>query len=65
MPSSVVAFIQYHDDTRILSIRYQSGDVYNYLDVPKEIYLAMKTASSKGLFLNKEIKGKFKFMKVE
>lgn len=64
MPSSVVASISYDAVLSTLRIVYLSGSIYDYLNVSEEIYLEMKAASSKGIFLNKNIKGKFKFKKV-
>lgn len=48
----------------MLRVGYQSGAVYDYLEVPEEVYLSMKAAFSKGTFLNRYIKGKYKFRKI-
>ena len=53
MPSSVVAEIKYDNVSHALSVVYVSGLVYDYKNVPEEIYAGMKTAFSKGTFLNK------------
>jgi len=65
MPSSVVAEIKYDNVSHTLSVVYVSGLVYDYKNVPEEIYAGMKTAFSKGTFLNKYIKGKYEFKKIE
>jgi hypothetical protein len=65
MPSSVVARIEYDTLSHTLRIVYVSGMMYDYKNVPQQIYAAMKTAFSKGTFLNKYIKGKYEFDKVE
>ncbi|HEX7902938.1 MAG TPA: KTSC domain-containing protein [Chitinophagaceae bacterium] len=65
MPSSVVAHINYDNKKRVLRIIFVSGMVYDYKDVPEEEYIAMKTAGSKGTYLNKQIKGKYRFTKVK
>jgi hypothetical protein len=65
MPSSVVAEIGYDKPTQTLRVVFVSGMVYHYKNVPEQIYTDMKTAFSKGTFLNKHIKGKYKFVKVE
>jgi len=39
--------------------------VYDYKNVPEEIYTAMKTSFSRGTFLNQHIKGKFPFKKIK
>jgi hypothetical protein len=64
MPSSVVAHMNYNSDTRILRIIFVSGMIYDYKDVPASIYEAMKTAGSKGTYLNKYIKGHYEFKKI-
>lgn len=65
MPSSVVNKYLYFPETKILRIIYQSGAVYDYLEVPSEIFERFKTVQSKGRFLNYVIKPKFKYKKVE
>lgn len=64
MPSSVVASMEYKADTATLRIGYVSGKVYDYEQVPENVYLEMKNASSKGTYLNRYIKGKYAFKKV-
>jgi hypothetical protein len=61
MPSAVIAGYDYNSEKEILTIRYQSGKVYNYLQVPEKVYLEMRATMRKGVFLNRNIKGKFKF----
>lgn len=65
MPSSVVSQMIYNEETETLRIVYVSGMVYDYKNVPWEVYQAMKTSGSKGTFLNRFIKGNFEFEKVE
>ena len=64
MPSSVIAAMKYYPDTSTLRVIFVSGIVYNYKNVPQKVYEAMKAASSKGKFLNEQIKGKYKFEKI-
>jgi len=64
MPSSVVAEIKYDNLSHTLRIIYVSGIIYDYKNVPEQIYIAMKTSFSKGTFLNQYIKGKYEFEKV-
>ena len=65
MPSSVVAAIRYNDSTSTLRVVYVSGSVYDYKQVPLKVYEEMRTASSKGEFLNKHIKPQYKFEKIK
>lgn len=64
MPSSVVRYFHYNPDTQILRVTFVSGMIYDYLEVPATVYEEMKASSSKGIFLNTEIKGKYAFEKV-
>lgn len=64
MPSSVVSHIEYMPESRELRIYYNSGAVYDYLNVPSRVYQSMKRAVSKGRFLNKEIKTRYQFRKI-
>ena len=63
MPSSVAAAMKYDPGTSTLRIIFVSGIVYDYKNVPRKVYKAMKVASSKGIFLNIQIKGKYEFEK--
>jgi hypothetical protein len=63
MPSSVIAAIKYDIPSSTLRIIYVSGVVYDYKNVPEEVYKAMKSSFSKGAFLNQHIKGKYEYEK--
>lgn len=65
MPSSVVAHMIYKADTHTLRIIFVSGMIYDYKDVPETVYLAMKSAESKGIYLNKYVKGHYFFEKIK
>ena len=65
MPSSVVAAIKYDVNSSTLRVIYVSGSVYDYKKVPEKIFIEMKTASSKGEFLNKHIKPNYEFEKIK
>lgn len=64
MPSSVIARVKYDKQSHTLRVIYVSGIMDDYENVPEEVYNAMNTASSKGTFLNKYIKGKYEFKKI-
>jgi hypothetical protein len=64
MPSTVVAHIDYYPDSATLRITFTSGKKYDYLQVPQKIYEAMKKSFSKGIYLNKYIKGNYPFKEV-
>ena len=64
MPSTVISTVEYDASTETLSVTYVSGNKYNYKHVPPAVYDEMKRAFSKGIYLNKFIKGKYDFEKV-
>jgi len=65
MPSSVVAAIRYDATISTLRVIYVSGSVYDYKQVPEKVYKEMRAASSKGEFLNKDIKPNYEFEKIK
>jgi hypothetical protein len=65
MPSSVVHSYEYFPETEILRIIYQSGAVYDYVKVSQSIFDQFRAFQSKGTFLNRVIKKKFKFVKIK
>ena len=65
MPSSVVAAMKYDTKASTLRVIYTSGNIYDYKEVPEEVYNEMKKASSKGEFLNKQIKPNYEFEKIK
>lgn len=54
--SSNVAFAGYDEVKRRLYVEFQTGDVYEYYDVEKEIWDGLRKADSKGSFLHWFIK---------
>jgi hypothetical protein len=56
--------MHYDRDTATLRIIFVSGLIYDYKNVPEEVYQAMKTSGSKGIYLNKHIKGHYEYEKV-
>ena len=51
--SSVIASMGYAPKERILELEFrETGDLYDYFDVPPEGYAAFRCAESKGTYLN-------------
>lgn len=61
--SSVVKAYWYNQQREQLKIRYPSGKVYTYYDVPKQAVTRLENASSKGRFLNAQIKPRYAYSK--
>jgi len=51
--------------SRVLEIRFESGHIYQYYNVPEEVYNAMLTAPSKGKYFNEQIRGKYSYQEIE
>ena len=65
MPSSVIAHMVYEAASATLRVIFVSGAVYEYKKVPASVYDEMKSAFSKGVYLNKHIKGNYPFKKIK
>jgi KTSC domain len=57
--SSSVASVGYDSKTQILEIEFHSGSVYDYEEVPPEVYQGLMKASSKGRYFANEIRGQY------
>lgn len=62
--SSNLAEIGYDDTTRTLEVLYRNNSLYQYFDVPKQEYDALKNAASKGQYLSTNIKGRYRYARV-
>ncbi len=57
--SSVIASIGYDPVWHVLELEFrESGEIYDYFEVPAEEYEAFRNASSKGTYLNTIFKAK-------
>jgi hypothetical protein len=56
--SSNVSHVGYENGS--LAVQFHDGGLYHYSDVPQDIYLRLLSAPSKGSFLHKVVKPKFK-----
>jgi KTSC domain-containing protein len=63
MPSTVISQYSYDPAKQVLRVVFVSGLIYNYKNVPQEVYNEMKMSISKGTYLNKHIKGIYPFEK--
>lgn len=63
--SSNITRYRYDAANQKLSVEFKSGGMYDYLEVPEEVALALKEAQSKGSYLSKSIRGTYKVAKIE
>jgi len=61
--SSNIASVGYEDN--VVEIEFNSLSVYQYFNVPKEIYEGLLIASSKGKYFNLFIKDKYECLRIK
>jgi hypothetical protein len=64
MPSTVIESFRYDAGSKTLRVTFLSGSVYDYHNVPENVFSKMKSYKSKGTFLNRFIKGFYEFSHV-
>jgi hypothetical protein len=61
--SSNIQSVGYDETTSTLFVKYTSG-TYKYDNVDKKVYDDLLTSTSKGRFMNENIKGQYTYSKV-
>lgn len=59
--SSNIESITFDPDTDTLTVAFRSGDEYDYLNVPPQVYRAFASAGSAGQYFQRHIKGRFAY----
>ncbi len=62
--SSNIASVGYDDSTNTLEIEFNSGHLYQYFDVPKNIYDELLIADSVGKYFYNHIKGIYRYARM-
>lgn len=62
--SSNISSIGYDENSQTLEIEFHNGGVYQYFDVPINVYQDLIKAGSTGQYFAQHIKGYFRFVKV-
>jgi len=55
----------YQDQSAFLELKFRSGAIYRYRDVPVTIYLELLRAESKGQYFNQHIRNRFAYAKID
>ena len=63
--STTMRSIGYDRTEQVLEVEFQSGDIYQYLDVPPAIYKELSDAESKGQYFNSEIRDIYEFVRLD
>jgi hypothetical protein len=64
MPSSAIRNLFYVPAKRELWVTFVSGRRYVYAEVPLDVFDAFKTAPSRGMFFNHEIRDRYAYREV-
>lgn len=59
--SKMFTSVAYDEEKQILYLRFQSGDVYRYLEFPPEEYQAFLGAESRGRFFLAHVRDRFRY----
>lgn len=62
--SSNLESIGYNRKTKILEVEFKNGGLYNYFEVPIEVYVDLMTAGSHGKFFCAHIRNEFDYENV-
>lgn len=63
--STIMRSVGYDQRNQVLEIEFQSGLIYQYLDIPPALYKALWEAESKGRYFNSEIRDTYEFIRVD
>ena len=64
MPSTVIRRFDYAPDRRELTVEFVTGRRYVYLDVPVAEATAMRSAFAKGVYFNRRIRDRYKWIEL-
>jgi hypothetical protein len=62
--SSNISEVGYDDQSRTLEVLFQNGSLYQYFDVPPQMFAELLHASSIGQYLNSNIKGSYRYARI-
>ena len=62
--SSNLIKTEYDTETKKLVAEFKNGMIYEYEDVPHQIYTQFRSAKSQGSFFNSQISKVFKYIKI-
>jgi hypothetical protein len=62
--SSNIKSATYDTDSKVLTIIFNTNTIYEYYDVPWEIFTRFRMSESQGKYFSTNINGKFKYKKV-
>ena len=61
MPSTAIEHFSYDEAAHELHVTFVGGNAYTYYRVPKSVFAGLRTATSKGRFLNMFVRDRYDF----
>ena len=65
LDSTVLAWVRYLPEQRVLQIGLRTGNDYEYFDVPPRTFRELLASESKGRYYNSHIRKGFQFSKLQ
>jgi KTSC domain len=65
LDSTLLAWVSYLPDLRLLRVGLRTGQDYEYFDVPAHTYSGLLASESKGRYYNLQIRNNFRFQQIK
>jgi hypothetical protein len=62
--STNIASVGYDESSCTLEIEFTNGSVYEYFDVPEQVYREFLGSGSLGVYLNSQIRNRYRYQRV-
>jgi len=62
--SSNINSIGYNEESSILEVEFKGGEIYEYFDVPPQVYQELMGAGSHGAYHNSHIRNRFRYQRL-
>ena len=62
--SENLARIRYDENSNTLEIEFKGGRLYQYFDVPVQVFEELRNAGSLGQYFNSNIKGYYRYARI-
>ena len=64
MPSTAIAAVHYDQDQEQLTVKFTSGRIYRYFDVPLRVAIGFQYAVSQGNYFSTRIRDCYRFQEI-
>ena len=64
LTSSNLLRVRYDENTSTLEVEFHGGRVYQYFDVPQQVFEGLISADSHGRFFHSQIRGHYRYARV-